>query len=224
MSGLRPNAREPARERLVLQGTRQRRTVTARQIAFRRFRVRTAKVGLPILALLLLSSVALWPEIARMGDQGRLSFRRIAAVEAQSGRMLNPRYRGVSEKGRPYTLTGTAATQAGQNRVDLDDPKGDVVLENGTWLQVESKKGVYLQHTEELDMSHDVVLYRDDGTVIRTQSAVVDVKQGAATSSDQTHAEGPFGVLDAQGFTLTDKGGVIQFEGPARLIMNGAQP
>jgi len=30
----------------------------------------------------------------------------------------------------------------------------------------------------------------------------------------------PFGVLDAQGFTLTDKGAAIQFHGPARLVLN----
>ncbi len=72
-----------------------------------------------------------------------------------------------------------------------------------------------------LDLSKDVVLYRDDGTVMRTHTAAVDIKQGAASSNDKTHAEGPFGVLDAQGFMLTDKGAAIQFQGPARLILNG---
>ena len=66
-----------------------------------------------------------------------------------------------------------------------------------------------------------MVLYRDDGTVMRTQSAAVDVRQGAATSDEMTHAEGPFGVLDAQGFTLMDKGASIQFHGPAKLVLNG---
>ena len=50
----------------------------------------------------------------------------------------------------------------------------------------------------------------------------MDVKAAAASSTDQTHAEGPFGVLDAQGFTLVDKGAVVQFHGPARLVLNGA--
>ena len=81
---------------------------------------------------------------------------------------------------------------------------------------------MFLQHTEELDLSDDVVLYRDDGTVIRTQTAAVDVKQGAAASNDQTHAEGPFGTLDAQGFALVDKGTLIQFQGQSRLLLNGS--
>ena len=38
------------------------------------------------------------------------------------------------------------------------------------------------------------------------------------------HAEGPFGVLDAQGFTIVDKGTAVQFVGPAHVVLNGANP
>ncbi len=197
-----------------------RRAPTASRIARRRVMVTLTKWLLPLGALLLLASVALWPEIARVKDQGRIAFRRAFSVESESGRMKEPRYRGVDERGRPYTITAASAMQAGPLRIDLVEPKGDLVPDNGSWIMVESHAGVYIQHVGQLDLSHDVVLYRDDGTVMRTQSAAVDVKQGAAASDDMTHAEGPFGVLDAQGFTLTDKGAAIQFHGPARLVLN----
>jgi lipopolysaccharide export system protein LptC len=48
----------------------------------------------------------------------------------------------------------------------------------------------------------------------------MDLKSGAAASSQPVHAEGPFGTLDAQGFALVDKGAVVQFTGPARLVLN----
>ena len=38
-----------------------------------------------------------------------------------------------------------------------------------------------------------------------TDTATVDLKAGVAAGADMVHAEGPFGTLDAQGFTLTDK-------------------
>lgn len=192
----------------------------ASRIARRRAMVTLTKWLLPIGALLLLASVALWPEIARVKDQGRIAFRRAFSVEPDSGRMKEPRYRGVDERGRPYTITADSALQSGPLRIDLVEPKGDLVPENGSWIMVEAHEGVYIQRAGQLDLSHDVVLYRDDGTVMRTQSAAVDVKQGAAAGDDMTHAEGPFGVLDAQGFTLTDKGAAIQFHGPARLVLN----
>jgi lipopolysaccharide export system protein LptC len=212
--------RQAVRARML--AGRRRRAPSARRIAMRRFTVLLAKLFLPLLALLLLASIAVWPEIARLTESGRLAFRRAFSVEPDSGRMLQPHYHGLDERGRPYTLTATWAYQNGPNRIDMGDPKGDMVLESGAWLQVEARNGVFIQHAELLDLSQDVVLYRDDGTVLRTQTAEADLHQGAASSNDRTHAEGPFGVLDAQGFMLTDKGTAIQFTGPARLILNGS--
>lgn len=214
----------PRPQRLVAAGpVRRRAAPTARRIAWRRFFVTATKYLLPIMALVLLASIALWPEVARVRDQGRVTFRRAFSVDPDSARMQAPRYRSVDERGRPYTITADWAVQDGPQRVVMSQPKGDLVTEAGGWLLVQSHNGVYVQHTGQLDLSNDVQLYRDDGTVLRTETAAIDVKQGAAASNDQTHAEGPFGVLDAQGFTLTDKGAAIQFQGPARLVLNGSR-
>ncbi len=175
---------------------------------------------LPLLAVMLLASIAVWPELARLRDNARVGFRRAFNVEADSARLKEPRYHGVDQRGRPYTITADWALQSGPQRIEMAEPKGDLVPENGGWLMVQSHEGVYIQHAGQLDLSKDVQLYRDDGTTMRTQSAAIDIKSGTAASNDQTHAEGPFGVLDAQGFTLVDKGAVVQFHGPARLIVN----
>lgn len=192
------------------------------RIARRRWTVGIAKRLLPLVALALLSLVALWPELSNENDQSRLTYRR-GAAEPQSGQMTDATYHGVDARNRPYTMTATTAHQVSPERVDLTDPKGDMTLESGNWLMVRSKQGVYLQHAGNLDLSGDVHIYRDDGTTLTTATADVDLKAGAAASSDMTHAEGPFGVLDAQGFALTDKGEVIQFSGPGRLVLNSAQ-
>jgi lipopolysaccharide export system protein LptC len=178
---------------------------------------------LPAVALLLLATIALWPELDRMRDSARIAFQRVSA-EAGGARLTDAHYRGVDAQGRPYTLTAATAQQDGPERVNLTTPKGDITLSNGTWLMVQSKKGVYLQHSGQLDLSQEVTLYRDDGTTLVTASAAVDLKNGAAASSEPTHAEGPFGTLDAQGFTLTDKGAAVQFAGPAHLVLNGTAP
>lgn len=209
-------------ERTLANGpSRARRAPTARRIAAHRTVVGLTKWLLPLCALLLLGAVAAWPELVRIKDNSRIALRRVFAVDVSSSRMREPHYRGVDERNRPYTLTADWATQTSPERVELVSPKGDMITESGTWLMVQSQQGVFIQHAGQLDLSKDVVLYREDGTIMRTQTAAVDVKQGAAASSDQTHAEGPFGVLDAQGFTLTDKGASIQFQGPGRLVING---
>ena len=193
-----------------------------RQMARRGNAVRFAKYALPVIALALLSSIALWPEITRTIERGRVTWHRLSMIDTSGGEMRLPRYRGFDEQNQPYMVSAQAAVQIDQDRYKLRNPRGDVTTRSGTWLQVQSRHGIYAQHENQLDLSQDVMLYKQDGTVMNTASATIDMKQGVATSSVYTHAEGPFGTLDAEGFTLVDKGGIVQFHGPAKLVLNGA--
>jgi lipopolysaccharide export system protein LptC len=182
--------------------------------------VRIAKYLLPVVALALLSSIALWPEISRTIERGRVTWHRLTSIDPNSGTMRRPRYRGYDGQNQPYTVVADTADRVGPERFNLRLPRGDLTLHNGTWLQVRSKRGAYFQHTDLLDLFQDVMLYRQDGTIMNAASATIDMHGGAVTSNDPTHAEGPFGTLDAEGFTLLDKGNIVQFHGPARLVLN----
>ncbi|MDB5402902.1 MAG: hypothetical protein JWQ55_4920 [Rhodopila sp.] len=191
------------------------------RIARRRFLITLTKWLLPMVAAALLASVALWPEIQDATTKARLTMNHVSG-EVEGGKLIDARYNGIDEKGRPYTITAATARQLDPERVGLTTPKGDITLENGTWLMLTSKEGTFMQHLNQLDLVKDVTLYRDDGTTLHTESASIDLKAGAAAGSEHVHAEGPFGVLDAQGFTVMDKGSAIDFPGPAHLVLNGA--
>ncbi len=213
---------QPRTDRLTAAAARLRPPPTKRSLANRRHTVRWTKRLLPVVAMLLLASVALWPQISAQFDKARISYRKGGlSADLQAGKLLWVRYRGQDARNRPYTVTADEAVQDGAERINLMMPKGDVVSENGSWTYGESVHGVYRQHAGLLDMSGDVVLYRDNGVTMRTQSAAMDLKQGAAAGNEPTHAEGPFGTLDSQGFALMDKGDVIQFDGKSRLLLNG---
>ena len=209
-------------DRLGTTTARARPAPTKRDLAARRRTVVWGKRLLPVVALLLLASMALWPEIADLLDPKRISYRRNGlSAEMQAGKLLNIRYHGIDNHGRPYTITAEEAVQAEPERINLVKPKGDVVSENGAWTYSEALRGVFIQHANMLDMAGDVVLYRDNGVVLHTQSAAMDLRIGAASGNQPTHSEGPFGTLDSQGFALVDKGDVIQFDGKSRLLLNG---
>jgi lipopolysaccharide export system protein LptC len=203
--------------------TRIRRPPTRRGLLRRRLLISTTKFILPVIGLALLATIALWPELDRANNAARIALRQLAG-QVEGGEVIDAHYHGVDDQGRPYTLTAAVATQEGTEKIKLTQPIGDMTLQNGTWLSMKSKLGVFIQHTNLLDLWQDVVLYRDDGTTLYTQSMSMDLKSGAAASAQPVHAEGPFGVLDAQGFALVDKGDVVQFSGPARLVLNGKQP
>ncbi|HVY15098.1 MAG TPA: LPS export ABC transporter periplasmic protein LptC [Rhodopila sp.] len=191
------------------------------RLARRRLAIAVAKWVLPAIAAVLLASIALWPEIQQVSNATRLSMAHVSG-EVEGGSLVDARYNGVDEKGRPYTLTAATAWQIDPERVGLTMPKGDITLENGAWLMLTAKNGTFLQHLNQLDLVNDVTLYRDDGTTMHTHSATIDIKAGAAAGNDPVHVEGPFGTLDAKGFTVMDKGTSIDFPGPARVLLNGS--
>jgi lipopolysaccharide export system protein LptC len=197
-----------------------RRVPTPGGLARRRWTIRISKFVLPATALLLLTSIALWPEIDRATDKARIVLGGLHAV-LDGARLTNAHYNGIDERGRPYTVTAATATQRDAEQVDLTVPNADMTLENGTWINVRSKQGVFMRKAQQLDLSHDVVLYRDDGTTMTTSVATVEMKAGAASGAAPTHVEGPFGTIDAAGFTTVDKGAAIQFWGPAHVQLNG---
>jgi lipopolysaccharide export system protein LptC len=186
----------------------------------RRWLVALAKRVLPLVALALLLLVAFWPEIQGNGDRNRISYRRID-ITPEGGQLTDAHYQGVDDNGRPYTVTATRVRQVGPERTDLEAPKADMQMQSGEWLMVQAKRGIFEQKANRLDLAGEVTLYRDDGTMLVTESASLDMRANAAAGHDMVHAEGPFGVLDAQGFTVLDRGAVVQFTGPARLVLNG---
>ncbi len=201
--------------------TRDRAPPAPRRIARRRLFINLTKWVLPLAAMGLLSLIALWPEIDAATSRARLAIGRVSG-EVEGGKLIDARYNGLDQKGRPYTVTAATAWQIEPDKIGLTSPKGDITLENGTWLMLTSKQGTFIQRKNQLDLVKDVTLYRDDGTTLHTESASIDVKAGAAAGSEPVHVEGPFGVLDAQGFTVMDKGNAIDFSGPAHVVLNGA--
>lgn len=193
------------------------------QIVRRQRLLRWSKLMLPVLALLLLGSLALWPEIERSLRFGRASLHEAASLKAATGLMTDVAYRGIDAHGRPYMITATAAQQVAADRVDLTEPKADIFSQGGAWLMLTADRGVYASKSQMLDLSGHVVLYRDDGTFLTAPTATIDLRQGVDASRDWVHVEGPFGVLDAGSYFMSSHDGVLQFHGPARLVLNEAE-
>src|ERR1700722_14923861 len=140
--------RRPGAKLVVAAAARIRRLPTTRHLARRHIMITLTKLLLPALALTLLASIALWPEFDRAKEQARQAFRRVSS-EIEGAQLIDARYHGVDEKGRPYTLTAATAQQAGPSKVNLTDPKGDITLQNGTWLMLQAKQGVFIQHANQ---------------------------------------------------------------------------
>lgn len=178
---------------------------------------------LPLVALLLLSAVMLWPELISQHNPARVSYHLSSgATGTDQGSMLKAHYQGLDDAGRPFTMTAAKAVQTDADTVLLTKPAGDITLKSGTWIMVQSRDGQYHAKAQTLDLANHVVLYRDDGTTVRTSEAAVNLKTSDAIGHQRVNADGPFGTLDAEGFVMTDKGQRLHFTGPAKLVLDGS--
>ncbi|MBO1323699.1 LPS export ABC transporter periplasmic protein LptC [Acetobacter sp. TBRC 12305] len=207
------------RERLAPSPVR-RKLPDAAKLARRRTLMRWAKWFLPAAALGLLATIAVWPEIDRLVHANKTTLKELARVKIESGNLIGATYRGMDEHNRPFMITADSVHQVNDNRMDLTQPAADILSQGGSWLLVRSEKGVYMQHGQILDLTGDVTLYRDDGLMMHSPVADIDVKRGIIASDKWVHAEGPFGVLDARGYVLSQHDGIAQFRGPGRMLLN----
>ena len=214
-----PFAASPVRH---LPPSRERRSPRPGQLVRRRILVGLAKRLLPVLALALLAAVVFWPEIEGNEDRSRVSFRRSAQTRPESLRVLSPRYQDVDELNRPYTVTARSAQQpGGEQLLDLDAPRADIVLTDGGWVFLSADTGRYDRPRHHLDLAGDVTIYHDNGTTLRTAEAAVEIEQGSASGNAPVAAQGPFGTLESEGFRLKDRGAVVVFTGRAHAILEG---
>ncbi len=201
-----------------------RRTIDAASIARRHFFIRLTKWLLPIAAVGLLLLMAIWPELQRVEDSGRLAIQRSTDGEPNAARIVEARYRSVDNRNRPYMVTADSAEQVDQDSVRLHNPIADVTTESGSWMQAESASGLYHKQQELLALSDNVTMWHDNGAVLRTRAMTLNIKDGSASSSTPVSIQGPFGTLDAQGFTLTGRGAVVHFTGQSHLVLNENTP
>jgi len=182
--------------------------------------VKLMKVLLPFFALGLIALVVAWPRL-KSDDTFRIGFASVDFTGNAEPGMDNARYVGTDENRQPYSVTADLARMVGDDNgiVDLELPKADLTLEDGTWLVLTANSGRYSRADASLDLVGGVNLYHDTGYEISTEKLRVDLNVGSAEGRTPLSGHGPFGELKAQGIKLIDKGRVIYFTGPAQVIL-----
>ncbi|MBS7811547.1 LPS export ABC transporter periplasmic protein LptC [Roseococcus pinisoli] len=208
--------------RRVLTPSRQRHVPTAGSIDRRHRLVQAMKLLLPLAAAGLLGLLLLWPEFE--GNDGRLSFRRGPAMVPEALQLVAPRFQGIDDLGRPYTITARVARQVGQEELMLlDRPQADILLNDGAWVYIEADNGRYDKPAQHLDLEGNVRIFHDTGLLFRTEAASVQIDQGSADGNRPTRAQGSFGTIESEGFELRDRGAVMIFTGKAHAVLEGRQ-
>ncbi len=183
------------------------------------------KVALPSAAGLLLFLILVLPLFRQQDDRFRIGMNLLEESAVNTLNMTNARYYGTDDEGQPYSVTAANVRERPDDdpAVDLTAPQADISLVDGSWLSISARAGVYDRDAQKLNLEGNVSLYQDKGNEFHTSSALIDLENGEAFGEDPVNSQGPFGSLQASGFSMSETGKVVYFDGPATLVLNAGQ-
>lgn len=186
--------------------------------------VQMMKLLLPMAAVVMIIAIIIWPHLSVDSRRFAIGFSNIEISEAKDPSMINARYIGTDNDNQPFSVTADIARQVvdDENSIVLELPKADITLKDRSWLVLTSQSGIYDRPTQYLELNGAVNLFHDSGYEMHTQSAGIDLANGAAEGHEPVRGQGPFGHIESEGFRLIDKGKTIIFTGKtsAQLFLN----
>lgn len=179
------------------------------------------KYLLPALAVGLVLLVVVWPRVDPTDPRFSLQLRDLMPGEPSNSIMLNARFDGIDEEGRPYRVTAVQASQRTEDErlIDLEQPTGDLLTEDGTWIALASQTGLYNKDERVLDLEGEVTLFHDQGYEMQTEKAKVYMEQGRVVGRRAVEARGPSGTIESEGLLVEDSGAVVIFTGKAHMVI-----
>ncbi len=205
----------PGLDRLVREGKSSR---SAGSDNYSRF-VKMMRIVLPLAAAGIFALLFAWPELDR----------KVKAVPRQvevtseniTNELINPRFEGVDNRQRPFTITAARAVQSDDDpgQVNLELPVADITLSDGKWLAAEAEKGLYRQDSRSLELEGKVFLFYGQGYEITTEKLYVDLKGQEVWSESEVSGKGPKGHLQARSVRADAQNGTLYLEGPAKLVL-----
>ena len=179
------------------------------------------KFILPLTALALVAAIMIWPQLQVMDTSFSIALSNAKLSTKEGLSMVNARFVGVDLKKQPFSITADIAKNLLKDitQIELEMPKADITISDGSWLVLTANSGVFYQKRKILNLEGAVNLFHDSGYEFKTKKANIDLNRGIAISNEPVKGQGPFGQLQAEGFRIENKGNKISFSGKSTLIL-----
>lgn len=179
--------------------------------------VKTLRWALPAAAgalVLMLGGQVVWNAFARETP----SLEKASTVV----RMTNPRFFGRDEKGRPFRISAKSAARDDNdiNVIKLEQPDVSLAMNGPSETRATARTGIYRESDRTLKLQGDVKFSDAGGYRFAAEEANVDTRAGRVVGQGPVRGEGPGTQLNANGYTVEDKGDRVIFRGRVRARLN----
>ena len=182
------------------------------------------KIGLPLIALGMLSALFLIQSDDRLG--GEISFSQADLVALGSGlRISNPTFTGTTRNNEPFRFTADMVIPdaAPPTRADIEWLDGRMELQGGLIVDISSDAGVLDIDGQILALDQNVVVETSDGLRVLSARVTVDLQAGLLVASGGVRATSAMGQIDSQTLRIDphkieEDARLISFEKGVRLV------
>ena len=182
-------------------------------------RIRFLRHMLPAMAFFLFVGLFAWPYLENALYTPAPEEVKIVEESSVKNTLIKPRLNAFDGEGRPYRVVAETAHQKENNKADLTAPRGQILLKDGTALQVTSKEGQYDKECNSLDYKKEVHLDTSSGYHLVTDSAHVNFKNHSASGDKPLSGQGPAGQLSSEkGFIVQEE--TLYLLGPSKLVIS----
>lgn len=186
-------------------------------------RIAQLRVALPAAIVALLVLLVGWAAfkalMAPMGLGGRAG--------AESIRMVNPRFFGRDQGGKPFSVTASSAVRDNVQfqRIYVEKPVLVIGASPSIQTVVSAGKGVYREDTRILTLDDNVHVHDSQGNDFISAHAVVNAATDQIDSPERVVGHGPIGRITSASFSARDGGAHIYFNGGVvgRIEQGGAR-
>jgi lipopolysaccharide export system protein LptC len=182
--------------------------------------MRFLKIALPalvglLLAYLLLSPLSKEKEISFLLDKNKVDTAR------ERLKTQNAEYRGLDDKGRPFSIQAAQAVQAKSSEpvIDLGGMAARIQLEEGP-ATITADKARYNMDTQKVDVLGPILFTAADGYRLQTRDVALDLNKHVAVSGGGVEGQMRLGRFTARNMTVNLPERRVVLEGRVRLHMN----
>ena len=179
-------------------------------------RVRFLKVGLPIIAAMIVAVGAALTWLARSLPDN-LS---VASTSIDNGRvvMQDPRMSGLDSKSRPYQLIAERAFQSlTGGGVDLEKLSAKIAVNDDTEANIKAASGHYDKASQNLILSGGIGVQTSSGIHIKMASATIDFSGGNLDGQGPVTITTPNQSIEASSLKVSDGGKTLSFGGRVKM-------
>lgn len=185
-------------------------------------RVRLLKLGLPLLAVLIVIAFLGRSWIA---SPSILGFE-LDSATIEDGRlvMLNPVIDGFTGEGEAYSMTARRALQqigGDSQRVDLEGISARLPLDDGRMADFTAESGVLDRELNILTIDSEILVETDDGMSARLTSAVIDLDNGSIEADQAVDIKLGGTDITADSMSIRERGAVMIFDRRVRMNIDG---